>query len=440
MKLTKIFNKKSQDDKDNKSIDQINIKENTGRKTTINYNTFNSNKNINVSLKRTSIITNKNMIFEDDNIIESNINKNEKIKLEKSKEQIPSISFINLNIDNISNNYFIFYKNETNIKPKKDFTKGTSYYKLSKIISDNDINSKISLMNICDSFSIIIVIDIFNNIHIKDMYSLKTLHFIPLNKITKSENKILSIKISNQTGDFIIVIPDKIIFFNINGVIISILDISEDIINGNLSPITICEIKYLKYIESDIILFTGHLNGNIILWKLNLDNKESEIGTDVFMDNNKNSNLKIENEEYLDMYRYCYDDNYLLLNKKKNVKTKLVFLKLIICDSFENPIKYFKFTEDLIFLVVDNHNNLYFFEYEEYLDELKKTKKIIKNCTQCGSSIKNSKIFCQYCNQKLCSKCKIEIEIPELFLKSLKSVCEECAKTISNTNKIFYEF
>ena len=91
-------------------------------------------------------------------------------------------------------------------------------------------------------------------------------------------------------------------------------------------------------------------------------------------------------------------------------------------------------------LVVDNHNNLYFFEYEEYLDELKKTKKIIKNCTQCGSSIKNSKIFCQYCNQKLCSKCKIEIEIPELFLKSLKSVCEECAKTISNTNKIFYEF
>jgi hypothetical protein len=171
------------------------------------------------------------------------------------------------------------------------------------------------------------------------MYSLKTLHFIPLNKITKSENKILSIKISNQTGDFIIVIPDKIIFFNINGVIISILDISEDIINGNLSPITICEIKYLKYIESDIILFTGHLNGNIILWKLNLDNKESEIGTDVFMDNNKNSNLKIENEEYLDMYRYCYDDNYLLLNKKKNVKTKLVFLKIIICDSFENPIK-----------------------------------------------------------------------------------------------------
>ena len=48
-------------------------------------------------------------------------------------------------------------------------------------------------MNICESFSIIIIVDKFNKIYIKDMYSLKTLHFIPLNKITKSENKILSI-------------------------------------------------------------------------------------------------------------------------------------------------------------------------------------------------------------------------------------------------------
>ena len=440
IKLNKIFNKKSQEDKDNKSMDQNNNKENLGRKSTNVYNTVISNKNFNALLKRTLITSNKNLIYDDDDIIENFMNKNEKIKLEKSKEQMPTISFINSNIDNISNNYFIFYKNETNLKPKKDFTKGTSYYKLSTIISDNDINSKILLMNICESFSIIIIVDIFNKIYIKDMYSLKTLHFIPLNKITKSENNILSVKICNQTGDFIIVTPDKIIFFNINGIIISILDISEDIINGNLSPITICEIKSLKYIESDILLFTGHLNGNIILWKLNVDNKESEIGTDVFMDNNKNSNVKIENEEYLDMYRYSLDENYLLSNKKKKLKTRFVFLKLIICDSFDNPIKYFKFTEDLIFLVVDNNNNIYFFEYEDYLDELKKPKKITKNCVQCGSSIKNSKIFCQFCNQKLCPKCKIEIEIPELTLKTLKPVCEKCEKIISNTNSIFYDF
>ena len=442
IKLNKIFHKKSQEerDKNNKSNENINNNENTGKKSLNNYNTYFSNKTIVPSLKRTTILSSSNLFLDDVHTIENNSNKKETIKLENSKDQIPSISFINLNTDNISNNYFIYSKNETNVKPKKDFSKGSSYYKLATIISDNDINSKILLMNICESFSIIIIVDKFNKIYIKDMYSLKTLHFIPLNKITKSENKILSIKISNQTGDFIIVTPHKIIFFNINGVIISILDISEDIIDENLSPITMCEIKSLKNIENDVILFTGHLNGNIILWKLNLDNKESEIGTDVFMDNNKKLNIKVENEEYLDMYRYCLDDNYLLSNKKKNIKTKLVFLKLIICDNFDNPIKYFKFTEDLIFFVVDNNNNIYFFDYEEYLDELKKKKKMTKNCTQCGLSIKNSKIFCQLCNQKLCSKCKTENENTELTLKLLKPFCEECEKTISSTNTIFYDF
>ena len=199
IKLNKIFHKKSQEerDKNNKSNENININENTGKKSLNNYNTYFSNKTIVPSLKRTTILSSSNLFLDDVHTIENNSNKKETIKLENSKDQIPSISFINLNIDNISNNYFIYSKNETNVKPKKDFSKGSSYYKLATIISDNDINSKILLMNICESFSIIIIVDKFNKIYIKDMYSLKTLHFIPLNKITKSENNILSVKICN---------------------------------------------------------------------------------------------------------------------------------------------------------------------------------------------------------------------------------------------------
>ncbi len=64
-----------------------------------------------------------NIIEEDNNniYIENSQNKNEQIENSK-KRQKPLIYYINPNIDNISNNYFIFYKNDCHIKLKKDYS------------------------------------------------------------------------------------------------------------------------------------------------------------------------------------------------------------------------------------------------------------------------------------------------------------------------------
>ena len=138
MKLTKIFNKKFPEEKDNKLIEQIN-KETLGRKTVSNLLKRKSTKNSNSEI---------NIIEEDNNniYIENSQNKNEQIEISKIKEQKPLIYYINPNIDNISNNYFIFYKNDCHIKFKKDYSKGSANFIFLFFV--NEVLFKFSLFDI----------------------------------------------------------------------------------------------------------------------------------------------------------------------------------------------------------------------------------------------------------------------------------------------------
>ena len=85
-----------------------------------------------------------NIIEEDNNniYIENSQNKNEQIEISK-KRQKPLIYYINPNIDNISNNYFIFYKNDCHIKFKKDYSKDSSNFIFLFFV--NEVSFKFSL-------------------------------------------------------------------------------------------------------------------------------------------------------------------------------------------------------------------------------------------------------------------------------------------------------
>ena len=329
----------------------------------------------------------------------------------------PTIYFTSIPPEDLPD-YFIHYTTQDHPKIKKDLSKGSKYYVIKLLISSSSIFLPLIKIELIESFGTIISIDIENNCYLIDMNSLIVLHKINLSEFVSSP--IEHINICPYTGDFTLSNTTSLILSNINGVILTHLDIKNDIKNGTMFPITSCLIQTLKNTESDIYLFTGHSNGSVILWKLENDRGDYE---------------------YIDVYRYKFDTDYHHKNQSLNHKFKINFTKIFMIECTNSPIKMMKFTEDLSGLFVLNEEmSLLYLGYDENIELNKKKTKQMKTCPQCSAIVGNSKICCVLCNKKLCSYCKIEQKIPECSLKNPKPICEDCLKMISSSNKMLYDF
>ena len=379
-------------------------------------------------------------------------------KKNSEKIQLPEIFFVNQNYTEKFHNFYVYKRTDKKNKTlEKDISKGTKFFVLTKIIS-NYIKNNIINMEISEKFGIIIIEDCLLNIFTLDIYSLKIIHFFNFNKITKtSNNKILSIKISQNCGDFVICTPTKIALFSINSIFLALEDLTDEIKNNSTGKITCCEIKNIKITESDLFIFTGHSNGQITIWRIITNKNEDENFTDSKEKNeikNDDDNLKSKsnkttktfekNVEFIDAYKYSLDVNYFrtIQKDKKKINLKIFLDKMEILKTKENSIKFIKISEDLTTLfAINSENYIFSFSYEDYIESIKKKTKSSQNCPICASNIGNSRIFCQICNKKLCPKCeRIYRIIPESTLKTKKVICNDCNQIIASTNKMLYDF
>ena len=106
-----------------------------------------------------------------------------------------------------------------------------------------------------------------------------------------------------NNGDFIIYSPFTVNLFSINGVPLCSLNILDKD-NENIQCITHCTAMF----NNDIVLFTAHKDGLIIIWKvLNKDLGEAELN-----EKNKNKNKNKKNKIFLKEYLYAYNyRNYM---------------------------------------------------------------------------------------------------------------------------------
>jgi hypothetical protein len=341
-------------------------------------------------------------------------NNYENTKKISEKVQLPEIYFVNQNYTEKFHNHFVYKRNDkkNNKILEKDISKGTKFYVLTKINVHNFLKNRIVNIEISEKFGIIIVEDCELNIFTLDIFSLKIIHFFNFNKITKTNNnQILSIKISQDYGDFVICTPTKIALFNINSIFLALEDISNEIKNNLTGKITCCEIKNIKITESDLFIFTGHNNGQITIWRIFTNKDDNEMQTesteiknlDVNSKNNvekknsnENVNLKLnksksvkstqtektneknEEIEFIDNYKYSLDLNYFRNKQKENKKlnSKIFLDKMEILKTKEKSIKFLKISEDLTTLFAINEENILFtFSYENYIESIKKKKK-----------------------------------------------------------------
>ena len=307
--------------------------------------------------------------------------------------------------------------NENNIKSQIN-----KKYFIFLVNSSSRIINGISLIEICQSFSFMVVVDKTNKVYLYDFNSFNLMKYIDFSFIFNS--KIKSINISPYTGEFILATKRNVALMNINGVILAKIDYNKSKINS-------CFISLIPNSQNDLYLFTGHEDGDLIIFKLKIN--------DLLNDNIKSDKI---NEKRVNNIRNVYIDSYNNDYSKYNDMYNLPFIfdTVIKIKCSSNPLKYIKIKEDLTELIcIDGANQIIYLSYKEFFNK-NKDKKNLKECPICKSNISSSKILCHYCGKKLCWKCKIEEIIPEYSLKNKKPICEDCLQLINSTNKLLYDF
>ena len=391
---------------------------------------------------KNSIISN-NIIFDTQILISaSNIINSDCILLNNNTGKFIQYSGYLMNNEEINKEdntgYAIYYHHNN----KQSFTNKDNvnnnlekYYIIFLVNSSNLIFEEISMIEICESYSFILIIDKENYLFILDLNTFDIIKKINCNIYINEKIKYISI--CPITGDFILASNYQIILMSINGVLITKMSNIDNKIN-------FCFIKTIN--NSDLYLFTAHENGNIIISQL--INNISGIIFDankyknkllnsfaIFELNNKYDPIKIKNitEAYYNAYDSSYNKSFQIKEYKKYIEDannfSLIFDTITEIKCSEFPLKYIKLSKDSSNLIcIDINNNIINLNYDDFFlskQKFKDKKKIIY-CNKCKKPINSFKIFCQICGKKLCPNCKIEMIIPEISLKNTKPICDEC--------------
>ena len=427
--------KKEADDKTN-NINNSSFQNNNLQNNLNNIN-LNNNNNNNFEEIQTKIIKNRKLFNPKISMSSSNILNSETILLNNKDNKFIQYNSISSKInknnssskDNIEG-YYYHSKNSSEIKhlskkhQNNNDDSNQNGYVIFLVNASYNILSEVYLIDICDSFSFMLIVDKMNKIYLYDFISFKLLKYIDISNMFTNQIKFSSI--CPYTGDFIVSSSQNVVLMNINGLFLSQM-------NNIPSKINSCCISVIPMTESDLFLFTGHKDGSLIVSKL--INNCGNMGN-----NNSNKSGTIINNLYHEAYNSIKTDYRKYLD---NNNLSLIFDIVIKIKCSENPIRFIKLTEDLTEIIcIDNKNKIIYLNYEKYFVNRKenKHKKNLKNCPMCKAAISSSKIVCHLCGKKLCGNCKIEKILPEYSFKSPKAICEDCLQIINSTNKMLYDF
>lgn len=312
----------------------------------------------------------KNDFENRENVNNSRRKLNGSFKMKRS-ENISKNIIINTNSNN--NNIFeflIFEKVQNN-----SFTNNNPHIpqKIKKLCLDEENNILIA----STSFNMIYIISLNNNY--------KLMHVVPY--FTKEyynyQYKIKDILSLNNNGDFIVYSSITVHLFSINGIPICDLNLLDKE-HHRISNITYCVPVFLY----DVILFTGHKDGTIYIWKVK--NKNQNDNSNERTSFSPNNNMK----KFLREYDFGYSFNFDLNNiKDYELKRQFDIVNHITIDT-NIPIKYMKMSSDMSYMIIINKNKKIFIlsyfgdENNTNIDNFSKNKKII--CSNCGKNINDT--------------------------------------------------
>ena len=161
-----------------------------------------------------------------------------------------------------------------------------------------------------------IIVDKLNKVYLYDFNSFNLLKYIDFSIIFNS--KIKSVNICPYTGEFIVATKRNIVLLNINGVILAHMNYIKSKINS-------CFISLIPNTQNDIYLFTGHSDGNLIIFKLKTNDYIND-NTEINLKDSFNIKNNIANQQRLNCIKNVYINSYNNEYEEYNDMNNLPFI------------------------------------------------------------------------------------------------------------------
>ncbi len=349
--------------------------------------------------------------FHNGNIIEYNSLKNPDFPnynnfLDFKVDSIPTQQkeFYLLNKEKILNK-IISFKNTFIKKTNKSFN--YPKYPISKIIFN-------------EAYNILIISDISNTIYILSpgYKKLKLIHVVKF--LTGTKYPIKDILPIPSNGDFLVYTKFTVHLFSINGVPLCDMNILEEI-SFEFSPIVYANVSF----AGDCVLFLSHQDGNLSFWII--------IDKNIKCDNHNRysvNNYNNDKEIILNDYRYAYNDNGKIKNKKDKKLMRIFNLENLIFHPNHIPFIFMKISDEKNYmLLIDKEYNLFYL-----------TCVLQKKYSMFQILFKSN--LCSVCEQTIQNSKKNSINSGQTNDKSSQKenilVCDKCRNSLTNGENILY--
>ena len=262
--------------------------------------------------------------------------------------------------------------------------------------------------------------------------------------LTNMHYKMKEIIPLSWNGDFIIYSSYTVNLFSINGIPLCQLNLFDKIYE-DLNSITCCTAVFLY----DVILFTAHKDGYIIIWKVKNKNRTEKFDERIsYIYNRKKSKF------FLPEYSYGYNIKPNRYNEGKmsefELQRKFESVNKINCSEEPKACYYFmKMSINLDYMILfDNKKNLYILKSKEEGHSKKSVHKSkMKNvCYNCNKNLIDTGIRPTLLNSKTTLFENISFSFENISIEKEnnnntdKVICEECKQKLEHTENYLYNY
>ena len=364
--------------------------------------TNNKGNKIYIGFNNGNIIEYK-IIFEEEESMIEGMNKKENViypLIKTNVLDILSIKYNKIYIYNVNDETVSLKRSETKkAKKKHKNNQSVPIISLQKLLENNftfnnpHIPEKIVKITLNEENKVLIALTESNIIYLISLNNkFKLMHIITYYNNIKFKYKVKDIIPFSYNGDFIIYSSMMVHLFSINGVPLCQLNLLDKAYES-ITQITCCTAVFLY----DVILFTGHEDCSIIIWKIKNKStyqKYNEVEIDI---NDK------QEKSYLNEYYYNYDlddNNYNIQELKREFE---IVSQIKREDNLINiSINYMKVSQDMSYMIIlDNKKDIYIVSYfEEYKEDFSNSNNSSSSTLYFGY-FKERKIYCISCCKEI---------------------------------------
>ena len=307
----------------------------------------------------------------------------------------------------------------------------------------------ITLIALNEPYDLLISVDSSNRIY---LYSARSLFLInTIDYLCYYPFPIKQIIPIKQNGDFLVSTSYTVNLFSLNGVPFAELNLNDKV-HSKQSLITCIDASYYN----EVLLFTGHKNGKLIIWKIRNKDSQTNFNQRVSFQFNQGTS-----KYFLEDFKYAYKRVRIDNKEDYEMRRKLdIVITIDVNESNPSPLMYIKLNYDMSQMIIfDKNSYVYCLGCSEMylykvIEQAQKEKKGGKNNDDIFAGVNFDDEICLCCQKEINteglgrSSCYLErndrrnreeeVILPKMSEES--KLCEECIQMLNNSQNFLYGY